>query len=83
MMWRVRRWATRQLETVGRGVPPRPLPKWVPALAVVEPREASDHASVGTSAGVGTAFQAPIAGICYVAEEGTTIFSVPILWKVR
>lgn len=38
------------------------------ALSVVEPREASDYASVGTSGGVAVAFNAPVAGVAYAAE---------------
>jgi H+/Cl- antiporter ClcA len=52
------------------------------ALAVVEPREASDYASVGTSGGVAVAFNAPVAGMAYAAEEGNTVYSVAMLWKV-
>lgn len=59
------------------------LPGWVRALSVMEPREASDYASVGTSAGVAIAFNAPIAGMAYAVEEGNTVFSVAMLWKVR
>jgi hypothetical protein len=63
-----------------------PLPRWqarlLRALAVVEPREASDFASVGTSAGVAVAFNAPVAGVAYAVEEGNTVYSVAMLWKV-
>jgi len=58
------------------------VPWWVRALAVVEPREASDYASVGTSAGVAVAFNGPVAGVAYAAEEGNTVYSVSMLWKV-
>ncbi|KAG2484944.1 hypothetical protein HYH03_016330 [Edaphochlamys debaryana] len=61
--------------------PPRPPPAWLPPLAALEPREQSDAASVGTSGGVAVAFDAPMAGVAYVAEEGTTVFSVTSLWK--
>ncbi|KAI8476262.1 MAG: chloride channel [Monoraphidium minutum] len=50
-------------------------------VAVVEPREASDFASVGTSAGVAVAFNAPVAGVAYAVEEGNTVYSVAMLWK--
>ncbi|KAG2427060.1 hypothetical protein HXX76_012576 [Chlamydomonas incerta] len=69
----------------GRGARPaasdRPPPAWVPPVAAVEPREQSDAASVGTSAGVAVAFTAPVAGVAYAVEEGTTVFSVTVLWK--
>ncbi len=59
------------------------VPWWVAPLAVLEPREQSDAASVGTAAGVAVAFLAPVAGVAYAVEEGTTVFSVSVLWKVR
>ena len=59
------------------------MPSWVPPLSAIDPRERSDYASVGTAAGVGIAFMAPMAGVVYAAEEGSTWFSLGMFWRVR
>ncbi|KIZ02077.1 hypothetical protein MNEG_5882 [Monoraphidium neglectum] len=89
----IRRWAVRRFRhektKPGKPAPVRGPRRWLRgwlraalrALAVVEPREASDYASVGTSGGVAVAFNAPVAGMAYAAEEGNTVYSVAMLWK--
>lgn len=59
------------------------VPAWVPPLVAPDARERSDFASVGTAAGVGIAFLAPVAGMVYAVEEGSTWFTTGMLWKVR
>lgn len=58
------------------------VPAWVPPLVAANARERSDFASVGTAAGVGIAFWAPVAGMVYAVEEGSTWFTTGMLWKV-
>jgi len=43
--------------------------------------EHRDFTTIGTAAGVATAFGAPIGGILFAIEEGSSYYSTGVLWR--
>ncbi len=45
-----------------------------------QPVETRDYVAAGTAAGISTSFFAPIAGILFAVEQGSSWFSTGMLW---